>query len=106
MLTFKMVYRYLPKIFAFLPRGMLLPLKNYLTINNLFLSLFSTTHLLFNTIGFIPTFRILMSLRGFIQGVNNGVIPARFNSITNLLKYYPNLNVAGSNILINNLSSY
>lgn len=86
-------------------------LPNVLTFNSLhstFIVLFSTTNLLINTIGFLPTYQVLRNVNQLIRRVAyHGLSASSINaSLSSLQTLYPNLNNYPVQIITNAISSY
>jgi len=98
-LTFKLVFKYLPKLRIFKSP---LDLLGYNSFINLFTSLFSISTILFNTIGYRNTLRLFYNVRRLIlAGHANSNVVQNFISFSDV-----GMNRLGSSILLPALTPY
>lgn len=105
LLTFKFTFKYLVKLKLF---HKIIPLVNFNSFYFLFRSLFTTSNLLINTIGFFPTIQVLRTINQLIRRVAyHGVSAATINSnLLSLQTLYPNLNSYPVEIITEAIRSY
>lgn len=91
LLTFKLIFKIITRL------GISKNIPNIIIFNSFYSTfrvLFSTSNLLINTIGFLPTYQILRTINQLIRRVAyHGISPSSINTnILSLQTLYPNLN--------------